>query len=73
MISMLCTAFWVPSRAIQKVRCCPRPESCSLILDKMGHMLDFVVDLVGKRVDLGGYQFSESFVERWYSAHVRER
>ena len=31
-------------------------------------MLDFVVDLVEERVDLGGSQFSESILERWFSA-----
>ena len=35
----------------------------------MGCTLDFVVDLVEEHVDLGGSQFSESIVERWYSAH----
>ena len=30
----------------------------------MGYMLDFVVDLFEKRVDLGGSQFSESILER---------
>ena len=34
----------------------------------MGCMLDFVVDLVEERVNLGGSQFSESILERWYSA-----
>ena len=33
LISMLCTAFWVPSRAIHTIRCCPRLESFSLTLD----------------------------------------
>ena len=33
MISILCTAFWVPSRAIHTIRCCPHPESFVLILD----------------------------------------
>ena len=60
MIGMLCTAFWVPFRAIHTIRCCPHPEPFSLILDKVGKMLDFVVDLVEERVDLGGSQFSES-------------
>ena len=69
MIGMLCTAFWVLSRAIPTIRCCPLPESFSLILDQMGYMLDFVVDLVEERVDLGGSQFSEPILERWYSAH----
>ena len=36
-------------------------------------MLDFVVDLVEERVDLGGSQFSESILERWYSAHASQR
>ena len=33
MINTLCTAFWVPSRAINIIRCYPHPESCVLILD----------------------------------------
>ena len=36
-------------------------------------MLDFVVDLAEERVDLGGYQFSESILERWYSTHASQR
>ena len=68
MIGMLCTAFWVPSRAIHIFRCCPHPESFSLILDWKVYMLDFVVDLVEECVDQGGSQFSESILERWYSA-----
>ena len=72
MIGMLCTAFWDPSRAIQTIRCCSLPESFSLILDLMGPMLDFVVDLVEKRVDLGGSQLSETILERWYSAHASQ-
>ena len=36
-------------------------------------MLDFVVDLVEQRVDLGGSQFSESILERWYSAHASQQ
>ena len=39
----------------------------------MGYMLDFVVDLVEERVDLGGSQFSESILERWYSAHSSQQ
>ena len=39
----------------------------------MGDMLDFVVDLVEERVDLGGSQFSESILERWYSAHASQQ
>ena len=39
----------------------------------MGEMLDFVVDLVEERVDLGGSQFSESILERWYSAHASQQ
>ena len=31
-------------------------------------MIDFVVDLVEEHVDLGGSQFSESILERWYSS-----
>ena len=60
MIGMLCTAFWVPSRTLQTIQCCPHPESFSLILDRMGYLIDFVKDLVEERVDLGGSQFSES-------------
>ena len=40
MTGMLCTAFWVPSRAIHTIRCCPRPESYVLILDWKDYMLD---------------------------------
>ena len=36
----------------------------------MGERLDFVVDLVEERVDLGGSQFSESILERSYSARM---
>ena len=36
-------------------------------------MLDFVVDLVEERVDLGGSQYSESVLERWYSAHASQQ
>ena len=36
MRSMLCTALRVRSRAFQTIRCCPLPESFSLILDKKG-------------------------------------
>ena len=39
----------------------------------MGYRLDFVVDIVEERVDLGGSQFSESFLERWYSAHASQQ
>ena len=39
----------------------------------MGYRLDFVVDLVEERVDLGGSQFSESSLERWYSAHASQQ
>ena len=39
----------------------------------MGYMLDFVVDLVEEHVDLGGSQFSESILERWYFAHASQR
>ena len=39
----------------------------------MGKMLDFVVDLVEERVGLSGSQFSESFLERWCSAHASQR
>ena len=36
-------------------------------------MIDSVVDLVEEHVDLGGSQFSESIVERWYFARVSQR
>ena len=36
-------------------------------------MIDFVVDLVEEHVDLDGSQFSESILERWYSAHASQR
>ena len=39
----------------------------------MGYTLDFFVDLVEERVDLGGSQFSESILERWYSAHASQQ
>ena len=39
----------------------------------MVYMLDFVVDLVEERVNLGGSQFSESIVERWCFARVSQR
>ena len=39
----------------------------------MGYLLDFVVDLVEERVDLGGSQFSESILERWYSSQCSPR
>ena len=39
----------------------------------MGFLLDFIVDLVEERVDLGGSQFCESILERWYFAHASER
>ena len=39
----------------------------------MGYMLDFVVDLVEERVDLGGSQFSESILERLYSTHASQQ
>ena len=39
----------------------------------MGYMLDFVVDLVEERVDLGGSQFSESILKRWCSAHASQQ
>ena len=35
-------------------------------------MIDSVVDLVEEHVDLGGSQFSESIVERWYFARVSQ-
>ena len=33
-------------------------------------MIGFVVGLVEEHVDLGGFQFSESILERWYCAIV---
>ena len=33
-------------------------------------MIDSDIDLVEEHVDLGGSQFSESIVERWYFARV---
>ena len=36
-------------------------------------MIDSVVDPVEEHVDLGGSQFSESIVERWYFARVSQR
>ena len=36
-------------------------------------MIDFVVDLDEEHVDLDGSQFSESVLERWYSAHASQR
>ena len=36
-------------------------------------MIDSVVDPVEEHVDLGGSQFSESIVERWYFACVSQR
>ena len=36
-------------------------------------MIDSVVYLVEEHVDLGGSQFSESIVERWYSAHASQQ
>ena len=35
-------------------------------------MIDFVVDLVEEHVDLDGSQFSESILERWYSARASQ-
>ena len=69
MTSMLCTAFWDPSRAIQTIRCCPHPESFVLILDWKDLMIDSVVELVEEHVDLDGSQFSESIVERRVHHH----
>ena len=74
MIGMLCTAFWAPSRAIQTIRSCPLPELFSFDSGlKWVFLLEFVVDLVEKRVDLGGSQFSESIFERCYSAHASQQ
>ena len=39
----------------------------------MGYRLDFVVDLVEERVDLGGSQFPESILERWYFEHASQQ
>ena len=36
-------------------------------------MIDSVVGLVEEHVDLGGSQFSESIVERWYFARISQR
>ena len=36
-------------------------------------MIDFVVDLAVEHVDLDGSQFSESILERWYSARASSR
>ena len=36
-------------------------------------MIDFVVDIVEEHVDLDGSQFSESILERWYSARASQR
>ena len=35
-------------------------------------MIDSVVDLVEKHVDLGGSQFSESILECWYFARASQ-
>ena len=35
-------------------------------------MIDSVVDLVAEHVDLGGSQFSESTLERWYFTRVSQ-
>ena len=36
-------------------------------------MFDSVVDLFEEPVDLGGSQFSESIVERWYFARISQQ
>ena len=36
-------------------------------------MIDSVVDLFEEHVDLGGSQFSESIIERWYFARISQR
>ena len=69
MIGMLCIASWSPSRAIQTILRCPRPESSVLIPDWTDCRLGFVVD----NVDLGGSQFPESILERLYSAHASQQ
>ena len=35
-------------------------------------MIDSVIGLVEEHVDLGGSQFSESILERWYFARVSQ-
>ena len=50
----------------------PTSRIIFLILDWKDWMIDFVVDLVEKHVDLGGSQFFESILERWYSAHASQ-
>ena len=73
MISMLCTAFWCPSRAIQTVLCCPRPESSALTSHWTGCRLCFVVDRVEEHVDLGGSRVSKSILERLCSVHASQQ
>ena len=36
-------------------------------------MIDSVVDLFEEHVELGGFQFSEPILERWYSARISQR
>ena len=72
-IGMLCTAFSVPSQTIQTVLRCPRLESSAFIPHWNDYILDFVVDLVEERFDLGGSQFSEPILGRWYSAHASQQ
>ena len=36
-------------------------------------MIDSVVGRVEEHVDLGGSRFSESILERWYSAHASQQ
>ena len=36
-------------------------------------MIDSVVNLCEEHVDLGGSQFSESIVERWYFARISQQ
>ena len=36
-------------------------------------MIDSVVGLVEEHVDLGGSQFSDSFVDRWHFARASQR
>ena len=36
-------------------------------------MIDSVVDLFEEHVNLGGSQFSESILERWYFARIAQR
>ena len=59
MMDTLRTAFWVPSRVIHITRSSQHPELFVLTLDWKDQMIDFVVDLVEKHVDLNDSQLSE--------------